>query len=94
MIGKKQILLAFIIPLILAVLLVLIEDFVLIDPDLVDTNGIAYSPYEEYTSPLYLRIAVLTIGGLIVLSLILPFLLLLRTYQNRKNKSKLTSIIE
>ncbi|GEM_PF-6488105 len=96
--NKKQILLAFFIPLFLAAGLLALRIFVFYDPY---DPWIAYSqdrivapPYEDYSLPKQLEIIGLLIVGLLILSFILPSYVMMRTYQSRRNQLKIKSITE
>ena len=95
--DKKQILLAFLIPFILAVGLMVLRIFVFYDP--YDSwrclsGGLCAPPYEEYSISKQLEIIGLLIVGLFILALFLPSFVMTRTYQNRKNKLESKSVIE
>lgn len=93
--NKKQILPAFFIPLFLAIGLLLLRIFVFYDPyESWFGNDLKFSPYEEYDIPEQLRIFSLFIFLLFVLSFALPFFVMMRTYQGRRNKLGSPSIFE
>ena len=96
--NKKQILLAFLIPLSLAIGLLFLRIFVFYDPYdfwiACPNGGICYAPYEEYSIPEQLEIIGLLIVGLFILAFILPSFVMMRTYQGRRNKLESPSIFE
>jgi hypothetical protein len=92
----KQILLAFFIPLSLAVSLIIARLCIFYD-----LNRIEYITYEAifairegYGLPLEMEIPGLFIWAMFILSLTLPSFVLMRTYQGRRNKLESASIIE
>jgi len=93
----KQILLAFFIPLLLAIGLLFLRIFVFYDSYdswiACPNGGVCYAPYEEYSIPKQLEIIVLLIVGLFILALILPSFVMMRTYQGRRNKLESPSIL-
>jgi hypothetical protein len=94
--NKKQILHAFFIPFFLAVGLLVLRIFVFYDQcdPWLSNKGIFQCGLSDYEIPLQLRIIQLSIPGLFVLSFILPSFVMMRMYQNRRNKLESGSIIE
>jgi hypothetical protein len=93
--DKKQILLAFFIPLFLAVGLIALRIFVFYDPyDPWIREETVAPPYDHYEISEQLKIFGLLIVGFFVLSLILPSFVMMRTYQSRRNQFKTRSVIE
>jgi hypothetical protein len=91
----KQILLAFLIPFSLVVILVLLEDFFF--PPVCTSWGEIQGEkicFEFHDESLIETGYGLLIIGLFMLSLILPPLITLRSYQGRRNQLKSSSIIE
>ncbi|MBS1794756.1 MAG: hypothetical protein JSS81_12930 [Acidobacteria bacterium] len=95
---RKQILLAFFIPLLLAAGLLLLRIYVFYDPYdpwiACPNGGVCFAPYEEYEIPKQLQIIELFILFMLVLSLIMPAFVMMRTYQNRRTKLKSPQIFE
>jgi hypothetical protein len=91
----KQILLAFLIPLFLAVGLLVARIYIFYGSNIFDTDaGAVFALYEGYGAPLEAEILGLLIWGMFILSFILPSFVMMRTYQSRKNKLEAASIFE
>ncbi len=95
MIDKKQILLAFFIPLFLAIGLIIARICIFYDPNLVYNHyEVVFAIREGYGLPLEMEVLGLLIWGMFILSFILPPFVMMRTYQSRRNKLESPSIIE
>jgi len=95
MTDKKQILLAFFIPLFLAVGLLVLRIYVFFDPNLEFVSEAKSVSFCEFCNiPLEFGILSLLIFALFTLSLVLPSFVLMQIYQGRRNKLETTSIIE
>ncbi len=93
--DKKQILLAFFIPLILAIGLLFLRIFVFYDPSLEFRAKAQSISFCEFCAiPLEYEILNLLIVAIFILALILPSFVMMRTYQGRRNKLESPSIIE
>ena len=96
MTSKKQILLAFFIPLFLAIGLLLFY-YSFLQPECSYTfidNGKVICGYENYDVPIASEECALLILGLFLLSLVLPSFVMMQTYQGRRNQLESPSIIE
>ncbi|HEY8559836.1 MAG TPA: hypothetical protein VIL74_05490 [Pyrinomonadaceae bacterium] len=91
----KQILLAFLIPLVLAIGLLFLRFLVFYDPydPWIRPANVA-PPHEEYVLPEQLEIIGLLIVGSLILSFVLPPFVMMRMYQSRKFQLKSKSITE
>jgi hypothetical protein len=93
--NKKQILIAFFVPFILAVCLLFLRVFVYCNPDFEctgDRQSISFVEY--YNTPLLFDALILFSIAMFALSLILPPFVMMRTYQSRRNKLESPSIFE
>jgi len=95
--DKKQILLAFLIPLSMGICLLVLRVYVFYDssdPWIYCPNDAVCFPQYEPETPKQLQIIGLFVGALLILSLVLPSFVLMRTNQNQRNKSELKLNIE
>ena len=92
----KQILLAFFIPLSLAVSLIIARLCIFYDLNRIEyiTYEAVFAIREGYGLPLEIEILGLFIWAMFILSLILPSFVMMRTYQGRRNKLESPSIFE
>ena len=85
--NKKQILLAFFIPLFLAIVLSATRIYIFYDLNIIYTYPeVAFAIHDKVGSPMELEILGLLVWGMILLSFVLPSFVMMRTYQSRKNK--------
>lgn len=93
--NKKQILQAFFIPLFLAIGFLFLRVFIFYDLSIFyKSPEAAFAIRDGYGAPIEMEVLGLLIWGMFILSLILPPFVMMRTFQNRRNKIESTSIIE
>ena len=92
---NKQIFLAFVIPLLLAIGFLFLRVFSFYDLSIFyKSPEAAFAIRDGYGAPIEMEFLGLLIWALFILSFILPSFVLMRTYQSRRNQLKTKSITE